>query len=98
MKKNNHPAVGDLVEKLPRTLKHYVVVGDLVEERRDPRVIGLVVEIELNKPMGFSVQTEEPLFFNQARVLWCGKTSKPASSWRMFRELSVLHACNQKTN
>ncbi len=80
MKKNSHPAVGDLVEECGSC------------------VIGLVVEIELNKPMGFSVQTEEPLFFNQARVLWSGKTAKPASSWRMFRELSVLNACNRKTN
>ena len=79
MKKNNHPHVG---------------VGDLVRELAPTQHIGLVVEIELEMPMGFSVQTEEPLFFNQARVLWFGKTSKPATSWRMFRELSVLHACN----
>jgi len=73
-------------------------LGDLVQELALTQHIGLVVEIELEKPMGYSVQTEEPLFFNQARVLWFGKNSKPATSWRMFRELNVLHACNQKTN
>ena len=43
-------------------------LGDLVQELALTQDIGLVVEIELEKPMGYSVQTEEPLFFNQARV------------------------------
>ena len=72
-------------------------LGDLVQELAPTQHIGLVVEIELRKSMGFSAQTEEALFFDQARVLWFGKTSKPATSWRMFRELSGLNACNQKT-
>jgi hypothetical protein len=82
MKKNNHFRLGDLVQEKSGALPN----------------IGIIVEIELQKPMGFSVQTEEPLFFDQARILWAGKNSRPATSWRMFRELNVLHACNQKTN
>jgi hypothetical protein len=81
-------------EVLRMKKNNHFTLGDLVQELAPTQHIGLVVEIELEMPMGFSVQTEEPLFFNQARVLWFGKTSKPATSWRMFRELSVLNACN----
>jgi len=74
-----------------------VHVGDIVQEMSASSRIGLVIQVELDKSMGYSMQTEEPMYFDHARIMWFGKSDIP-SCWRVFAELRVLSAGNQKPN
>ena len=79
----------------------HVSLGDLVQTMDMQERVGIVLEIELNKSMGYSVSTEEVLYCNHARIMWFGPPmydGAPKQSWRMFRELRVLSSGSKKSD